>query len=559
MNALSTFAQANTALVIFVGTIVLLSLVIYFNRHHLKYVWMEIDYKLPLVGRAARLMRRNNNRPDGSGWFPAETKVCSDYFRFFQQHTANRAHFENCRIYLEKAGELNRRPLPGYLAIMIAVLVVAEAYGFSYVLTLWGFVQAAANDVPFLAASIAVLLAVVAVFITHAAGHEQYLNSMAKRVRRDFTHDPRNGGVPLQRSPHTVRLDTDQRADNGELPAIQALNRLERRPSEINHIWTIAATVFVIFIAVASTVIRLEAFKVSQIDEQQRTEEQFRADSGSVKVGQIPQHLAQQSQAAASKTISDRAGADETGAWTTFMTMAAIFVAIQGVAVMLGFKYGFAGSESEKAWRATHAFDNPEDYEAYHNNKRAEIVNQAQARLSDIQGRILKAVEKDPTGGPQIQAAAHAGQRTFAVYATHIAPVVLSAPAAQYQPQPAPQYQPQHYQPQPAPQPHYAAHPQQPAAPHPGYQQQPVPGGAQPQQPYYQQPQPQPVYHQPVAPHPHPQPNYYPQQPQPQGYAPAPQQGYAPHPAQGYAQPYAGQQQPMPPQPQPVYKPEGQG
>jgi hypothetical protein len=195
---------------------------------------------------------------------------------------------------------------------------------------------------------------------------------------------------------------------------------------------------------------------------------------------------------------------------------------------MFGFKYGFAGSESEKAWRTTHTFDNLEDYEAFHINKRSDIANQAQSRLSDIQGRILKAVEKDPTGGPQIQAAANTGQRTFTAYiAQKIAQenahsaASVTHPHFHYPYPPQPQYQNPGLVPHQGPQQGLGQQPSmspQPYAPQPHLGQQSVVG-----HPYY----PRPGLHSHPQQVPQPEP-YFPPHDYPQQTYPGPQQQMLP-------------------------------
>lgn len=426
MSTLFDFAAANQALVLSLVSVILVALLLYSVRRRLTYIFQEIDYHIPLFGRMSRLIRRRNHHPDGAGWFPAELKVCADYYRFFRRHDVDRNFFTARRTYLDKAGELNRRPKPWYLWVLIVVLIFAEAYGFSYVLAMtpWAFASAAVRDVPYLAGVIALLLAIVAIALTELAGEELYLNSAARRVRRDFATHPGNVGTAFQPS-HRVRLDDDQTVDDGQLHCIQTLNRLKRRPNQISYLTTTVAVIVIAGIACGSTYIRHKSFERDMIQQQQLAEQQRQADSARVTVGaKLPQSLARQAEEADKKAAQDQQRTDEEGAWGSFILLAFIFVALQAVAIMLGFKFGFAGQESETAWRATHAFDGPQEYVDYHLNRRAEIMNQAQVRLADIQGRIRKWVERHPTDGGQIEAAKNAGHRTFAVYVSRIAPTL---------------------------------------------------------------------------------------------------------------------------------------
>jgi hypothetical protein len=438
MSTLVDLVVANQLLTGAVLTSVLLALLIYRVRRQLTYILQEIDYHLPLIGRASRLVRRRNHHPDKNGWFPAEFKVCADYYRFVRVHDVDRGFFNARRIYLGKVGELNRRPKPWYLWLLIVILIFAEAYGFSYVLALspWAFASAAMRDIPWLAGSIAIVLAIAAVMLTEEAGKELYRNSAARRVRRDFASHPDNLTVAFQPS-HIVRLDDDQTVDDQKLHCIQTLNRLERRPNEISHLWTIVAVAYIVGIAGFSTYVRDKAFERDMIQQQQAADQQRQAARTKVTIApQLPEHLVQGAERAGAKATVDAHDIDTEGAWGSFLMLAFIFIALQTVAIMLGFKFGFAGKESEIAWRATHAFDGPQEYMDYHINRRAEITNQAQARLADLQGRIRKWVERHPTGGDQIEAAKNAGHRTFAVYVRQIAPILNLS--TQERPQPPP-------------------------------------------------------------------------------------------------------------------------
>jgi hypothetical protein len=443
MSAVSAFVTANQGLVFgCLGTLVVL-LFIYYNRRRLAYILQEIDYHLPLIGRTARLMRRRNHHPDSNGWFPAETKVCADYYRFYRRHNPNRALFERCRAYLEKVGELHRRPKPFYLWLLIVVMIFAEAYGFTYVLAMtpWAFAQARLRDVPLLAGAIALLLAIVVVLLTDKAGRELHLNHMARRVRRDFAQNPGARNTALQPTTHQVRLEEPQDRDDNEPISIQALNRLQRRPNEISHLVPLLALVVILAIAALSTYVRYKAFERDQIDQQQVFEQERRISDARVTAGaNLPQALRAQSQAADEKAQKDRAATDIEGAWSTFIMLAFIFVVLQIVATLTGYSFGFAGKESERAWWITHSFDSPEDYVIYHLNRRSEIANQAQVRLSDLQGRILRWVHHHPTNSEQLKQANAAGTRTFTGYAQTIAPVFLQSldAAHQFQNSPTP-------------------------------------------------------------------------------------------------------------------------
>jgi hypothetical protein len=67
-----------------------------------------------------------------------------------------------------------------------------------------------------------------------------------------------------------------------------------------------------------------------------------------------------------------------------FLMLAFIFVVTQIVGIAAGYKWGFAGKESNAAYAGTHGFSTYDDYQAYY----APVIRVAQAKLQSLQQRL---------------------------------------------------------------------------------------------------------------------------------------------------------------------------
>lgn len=357
----------------FVGVSAIVGFVFYHSHKISVDFWrMNAWYGIPFIGKLDKLAGDKNVRMR-SGWLHNEETLCADYGKFIR--FVDPSVFEQRQLYLHKVGDLGREKLPAWLLALLVVLVVAEGYGFSYLLagSLAQDMSENARQIGTLA--IAVVLCILLVFITHQAGHHLYRNLLLRRCRAEWDEHQRPG--PFRSV--TVKLTDDQRIDDDAPEYTQCMNRLEPH----QNWWIVGvAAVFIILMAVLQVWMRVSAADLARV-----------ADTAPSAVTltvpdfqnlQLPDVLTQPQQAADSKASADAATANKSENYAAFIMLSIIFVVTQAVGTYSGFKYGFAGKQSVQAYRETRG---AADYHEYISLIDGWIAI-AEARLSSLHQKI---------------------------------------------------------------------------------------------------------------------------------------------------------------------------
>lgn len=324
-----------------------------------KWWWMNTWYAFPLIGKLATLAR-DDTRSD-NGWLKSEQALCADYAKFISVNS--KKQFDNYNSYLEKSGDLGRKPLSLFMWILVAALVVVEAIGFSYVLAGYTIPGASEAMQSYGALGIAFLISVILVALTHYSGSEMYKNSKINEARQEW----RDAGKPGQLT-YKTEVSLDKSYEDDDKPHFtQMAHRVGKKPSYIVSILTL---VFVVVVAVSATYVR------GMVLEKELTNEVTGAQTSYFNA---PKELADVASAAESKALQDTQDLDRHGGWGTFIVLAFIFVFLQILGVILGYKYGFAGKQSSAAYRGLgHGRFHTYDEVLSHVD---EIIGVAQARL----------------------------------------------------------------------------------------------------------------------------------------------------------------------------------
>lgn len=355
----------------------------------IKWWWHNTWYSFPLIGKLATLARDGNEDQANKGWFKAERALCRDYKKFVRikdEHDFN----ENI-TYLTKAGDNGRSDTPGWIWLLTVAMVFVEAMGFSYVLAGYTLPGASENLQQTGAYGIAFLISVILVAFTHFAGHELYKSNLIKRARREWGEDGRKGKF----STGTVPLARPQSTDDGEPPYTQLANRVGTHPSFVIGIST---AVFVVLIAGFATFVRGQVLEkelqhriTAQTAQTQATADATNSGldmSASSSAGNLPDADVASSKQADAKAVRDEAKLDGQAGWGTFIVLAFVFVFLQILGVIFGYRWGFAGENSSRAYRAigkgryaTYA-DVREHYDV--------VADAAQAKLETLQQRLME-------------------------------------------------------------------------------------------------------------------------------------------------------------------------
>lgn len=215
-----------------VGAALVLALANYAFRN-VAFRLMDLSYTLPVVGRIARLSHDFSEAHEPPGWLNAEVELCRSYVRFVS--SLSEEEFENCRLYLGKAGDIGRRPMPVWMIASIALLALAGALTFAYALDPFLIVDLASRG--WVVVGTAWVLLLVLAWLANTAGREY---RRARTLRRAASHSARVellGPIPLV---------TDQSFDDGASVSAQLVNRLAKSPSDRgSYLWlAVAALAF---------------------------------------------------------------------------------------------------------------------------------------------------------------------------------------------------------------------------------------------------------------------------------------------------------------------------
>ena len=356
----------------------------------IKWWWHNTWYSFPLIGKVTALSGDSNRDSADPAWFKAEKTLCRDYKKFIRIQDEH--DFNEKVTYLTKAGDNGRKDTPSLIWVLTVALVFVEAMGFSYVLAGYTLPGASENMQQMGAYGIAFLISVILVAFTHFAGHELYKSGTIKQARQEWIEGGRKG----KNTTGTVPLARQQSIDNGQPGYVQLINRVGTQPS---YYASIGTAVFVVIVAIGATYVR------GQVLEKQLHQQVVGQSGGgtelSVKVSrdgldmsvkesgkgiQLPADDAAENRRASEKAMADDISIDRHGGWGTFIVLAFIFVFLQILGVFFGFRWGFAGKDSESAYRAIGAgrYSSYADVREHYKD----IADTAQSKLAHLQQKM---------------------------------------------------------------------------------------------------------------------------------------------------------------------------
>ena len=348
--------------------------------NNVKWWSMNTWYKFPVFGNLATLAR-DTNQPDEKGWFKSEKKLCHDYKNFIRLRSER--DFNQKVTYLSKARDLGRHPTPKLIWILIAAMVVIEAMGFSYVLAGYSIPGASENVQEMGAIGIAFFVSVLLVSFTHFSGHELYKTGRAKEARREWV----DAGRPVHQVKN-VPLANNQSIDDDSPGFDHVWNRVGTTET---YIITISTVILAIIIAIGAFYVRTQVLEKTL--NQQITGQMAESQAPTATLSNIGQSanmpLPSADRAsdldAKKKSLEDEKNIDTKGGMGTFGVLTVLFLFLQVLGVIFGFRWGFAGKESESAYAILNGNTSYDDVREY-----ARMVHDtAQSMLENLQHRMM--------------------------------------------------------------------------------------------------------------------------------------------------------------------------
>lgn len=370
-------AMASQYAVLIYATLALgLSLAIYFAfQYQINFWWLNFWYSIPFIGKLARLSR-DTTRSSNPGWLRAEETLCSDYRKHITMTTE--VEFRKRLSYMSKAQDLGRHPLPGWMVAVLAVLLVAEGLGFSYLLGTWMAREGSANVHTLLMLAIVFVICTIMLFLTHAAGHQLYRTGLIRRCDKEW----RDSGQEKPLRTQEVKLDDDQAVDDSAPAFSQTVNRVGTHGS---HVMVVIAAIAILAIAGVSTWMRINHLNQEMI-ERTAVQGASSADGNPFASGNspVPAELAKPQQEADMKAKVESLSNEKGEGLAAFIMLAIIFVVTQIVGIYAGYKYGFAGKESAAAYRGTRGYATYDDYM----DRFEPMIQVGQAKLQTLQRNL---------------------------------------------------------------------------------------------------------------------------------------------------------------------------
>lgn len=342
----------------------------------LSFLWTDLCYRFPLIGKIDQLAQSPTPAAE-EGWLTGERRLCADYYKHVQ--AVDRWTFENYLLYLKKALDTGRHPMSIGMWIFLAVMTVAEGFGFAYLLGAQVAADGSQNIRVLLMVAVVVLISGIFMGLTHFAGHQLYRTRLMRNCFKRF----RARGIAGYLSTDTVSLRDDQRIDDDKLAESQCMARIAGPLGDRGSYKLVIFTVLLIAaVTVGSTVMRLRHFEYLR---GQSTADAAADLFGSANTkSSLPDAVAAPQAAADEKAKSEIDSAEEGEAVTAFILLGLMFAATQLMGIAASFKWCFGGLESPAAFGATHGHPTYASYFAPFQRR----VDIAQARLQELQQKF---------------------------------------------------------------------------------------------------------------------------------------------------------------------------
>lgn len=330
---------------------------------------MNYGYGFPVIGKTSRLSGDTKMDRSNPGWLKSERALCADYKKFIG--VQSKAEFERYISYLNRAGDTGRGTTPAFVWLLIVGLVIVEALGFSYVLAGFAVPGASAQVQLYGSIGIAFVISVLLVWFTHLSGAELFVNGVVSSARENWNNLGQKGNISQG---ITVDISRNNEDDNDPGHA-QALHRTRKK--KVSYPITVGTLVFVVIIAIGSTYVRSTVLEKQLIEDVSGVQTNYYG---------VPAELSESAIASESQAHEESLDLERKGGWTTFIILAVLFVFIQILGILFGYKWGFAGKQSKVAYAGL-GNGRYSTYEDVLQHKDV-VIDEAQARLENLQQKL---------------------------------------------------------------------------------------------------------------------------------------------------------------------------
>lgn len=376
---------------IYLGTALLLAIGfwLYYVRTYQRFEWTDWIYGFPLIGRLRRAVRERNLHANPQGLTAAEQTLMRDYHAHIP--ALHRAEFAEAYEFLLLAKQADRQSAPGWQYPALIFLLACEALAFSVLL-----VPVISNKITPLMAEVfspilALLVAVVGAWITHAAGHETYTVGLINRMRRE-ADDEKQSVWRLSVAPAG-----DQAIDQGMASPTRFGNRVLDSPSDQprrRFLW--GAIAYIIVIGGLSVSIRYYDFA----GQETRNSAPAMSSAGNPyaaapQFGSLPPTVSRSAQARA-RLVHDQERFDRFMSGVSgIFALGAIFIFTQLMSAGMGYMYGTLRAKRVlSALRITGGYAS---FDEFYRHELAPKIHRTNKRLTELRKGLFHDTQKVPS------------------------------------------------------------------------------------------------------------------------------------------------------------------
>lgn len=432
-----TFLLAERTIIVTVLALVVAVWAVVKWKTEISFFLLRVQYAFPLIGVRAQLARQSAANTYHEGWFSAERRLCEDFRYYVKAYHRDWGHFQKCHSYLDKTEELGRKQLSLIGWAILMVLLAIEAAGFGLVLSRWLIPDISSGEEQWMAYLLAFVLSSIMVYLTHATGHEIYKNGLVKKIktwRFQYEEDKHQGNPAPPLIPQSYNLQNETEDDHMPRYA-QILNRIDCNAS-VSPAWWITrfTAALILLIALGAAYVRIQAIEQSMHQQQtnsvlsqatsQMPDDSPYGDGGGQSDSQPADTGSSNNTGDSGNSPGDTAtGSTGTTLWgtvqfrgsvATYIILSVVFIALQAVGVLVGYKYGFVGQESADARRYMGRFNTATQYKEHWRRKQERVRLIAQKHLGRLQHDMLEyAREGNDLSSQEHERLTNASDRTF--------------------------------------------------------------------------------------------------------------------------------------------------
>lgn len=405
MDQLLNYLRLYNEILYMILLTMLLIFITYKYWNIISFIIVDWYYSLPFIGKIKKLSKNISVDNDA---FQSERELFNYYRGRYEDISYDTDHYKKCSSYLRKACESGRRPLAWYFWLLLFILVLIEAMGFSYVLAGFTIPAASENLQKIGALGISFLLSVILVAFTHWSGNELYHNSLLSRTREQWKLHAKEGEkLLLSKSISLV----DDYIDDEEPSWNQLLNRISSDgTTKRKIIMTFITAVLIVVIALGATFVRGKVLEREIADEHNsQASMNYKKSQNSF----FPKIVTNQQAVTDNYQLNEHDDLTRQGGWGTFIVLAFIFIFLQLFGIFIGYKFGFAGKESKKAYNFIAGFINVKSYDDYFEKQKRIIENRCNVQLSRLQRLLRVGVNEEGNDNQQLVLIDNSSHRNF--------------------------------------------------------------------------------------------------------------------------------------------------